>query len=280
MIRVFPRRTKWTPVDNLAFVGFPSMFLPPDQPVKISCVFTWDIPLAERLLKAWSKHYSDVQIGGPAFGDQGGDFVPGRFIKAGATITSRGCSRRCPWCFVPGREGKIREIAIQPGWIVQDNNLLACSREHIVAVFAMLKEQKRGINFSGGLDCRLLQPWHRDLFDQIKIDELWFACDSSEQIRHLERAAGILEGISPRKRRCYTMIGFDGERIEDAERRLERVFELGFFPFCQLFQSDEKKDYPREWKNLQRKWSRPAAYVSSHKVASSDRVDEAAWLEA
>jgi len=232
--------------------------------------------MAERLQKAWLKYFPDVLIGGPAFGDEGGDFVPGLFIKEGVTITSRGCNRRCPWCFVPGREGKVREIAIKPGWIVQDNNLLACSKEHIVAVFEMLKQQKRGINFTGGLDCRLLQQRHRDLFDQIKIDELWFACDSADSLKYLERAAEILAGISPRKRRCYTMIGFAGERIADAERRLERVYELGFFPFCQLFQSDEKKEYPLEWKKLQRKWARPAAYVSSHTVSENVRIQSAA----
>lgn len=265
MIRVFPRRNKWTPADDLAFVGFPPMFLPEPQPVRVSCVFTWDIPLAERIYKAWSQVFDDVQLGGPAFGDEGGEFIPGRFIKIGVTITSRGCIRRCPWCLVPKREGKIREISIQPGHIVQDNNLLACSRDHIEAVFAMLRQQKHAAKFSGGLDCRLLQPWHRELFDSIKIDELWFACDSSAQVSELEYAAAILSGIPPRKRRCYTMIGFNGESIVEAERRLERVFELGFFPFCQLYQSEEKKEYHRQWRLLQRKWSRPAAYVASHK---------------
>lgn len=262
MIRVFPKRNKWTPVDALAFVGDPPLFRPENQPVRVSVAFTWDIPEGERLARAWSDFYSDVQIGGPAFGDVGGEFVPGRFVKTGVTITSRGCPKKCPWCFVPGREGQIRELPIKPGHIVQDNNILACSRAHIEGVFAMLAKQRKAAIFSGGIDTTLLQPWHREKFDSIRLKELWFACDSAAALPLLERAAVILDGIPAYKRRCYVMIGFDGETIEQAETRLERVYELGFYPFCQLYQSDVIKTYDDDWKALNRKWSRPAAYKS------------------
>lgn len=64
MIRVFPRKTNWTPTDDLAFVGNTPLFRPEDQPVRVSVVFTWDIPEGERLVRAWSDYYSDVKIGG------------------------------------------------------------------------------------------------------------------------------------------------------------------------------------------------------------------------
>lgn len=63
LIRVFPMRTAWTPTDDLAFIGDPGLFRPPEMPVKISVTFTWDIPEAERLLRSWSVYYSDVQKG-------------------------------------------------------------------------------------------------------------------------------------------------------------------------------------------------------------------------
>ncbi|MBU2537258.1 MAG: hypothetical protein KKH22_02385 [Proteobacteria bacterium] len=235
--------------------------------MRISVVFTWDLPLAKRLKTAWGAHYQDVQIGGPAVGDPGGVFVPGRFIKDGVTITSRGCVRSCPWCFVPKREGKIRELEIHPGWIVQDNNLLACSRKHIEQVFEMLRQQKKGAVFSGGLDTRLLKEWHRELIDTIKLHELWFACDTENMIDQLTRTAKIMDGIPNKKRRCYTMIGFDGETLCQAESRLEKVFELGFFPFCQLYQGEERKEYSKPWRDLQRKWARPAIYNSKQVAA-------------
>jgi hypothetical protein len=264
MIRVFPHRTNWTPTDDLAFVGDPPLFRPADRnvPVRISVTFTWHKARAESIAAEWRRHYDDVKIGGPAYDDPGGEFEPGRFLKLGCTITSRGCPKKCPWCVVPTREGGQRELSIKPGWIVQDNNLLACSRRHLEAVFEMLRAQHRNIFFNGGLDKHFLQDWHRPLFDSIAIGELWFACDTSADVPALERAARILDGIPLRRRRCYTMIGFDGEMIGDAERRLERVFELGFMPFCQLYQSEQLRAYSHDWRQLQRKWARPAAYMA------------------
>ena len=52
MIRVFPRRTKWTPDDELAFVGDPPLFRPKERVVNISVTFTWDLPEANRLQRA------------------------------------------------------------------------------------------------------------------------------------------------------------------------------------------------------------------------------------
>lgn len=247
----------------MAFVGDPPLFRPScrSTPVRVSATFTWHKNEAERLAKSWAEYYDDVRIGGPAYGDPGGEFTPGLFLKEGCTITSRGCPKACGWCAVPRREGQIRELSIKPGWIVQDNNLLACSERHVRAVFEMLRGQNRAISFNGGLDKHYLKDWHRELFDSIKIDELWFACDTPVDIHWLERAAKILEGIPLRKRRCYTMIGYNGEALLDAERRIERVFDLGFMPFCQLYQPDETKVYSEDWRKLRRKWSRPAAYM-------------------
>lgn len=265
MIRVFPHRNNWTPTDAMAFVGEPPFFRPGDRstPVRISVTFTWHKTEAERIGKSWAQFYDDVQVGGPAYGDPAGEFTPGLFMKDGCTITSRGCPKKCGWCVVPMREGQVRELEIKPGWIVQDNNLLACSEGHIRAVFEMLRGQNRRIYFNGGLDKHFLKDWHRELFDSIKIGELWFACDTAIDVPWLEKASRILDGIPLRKRRCYTMIGYDHESLIDAERRIEQVFELGFMPFCQLYQPEETRVYHEEWRKLHRKWARPAAYMSN-----------------
>lgn len=272
-IRVFPRRTNWTPQDDLAFVGFPPLFLPgtPDTPVYVSVTFTWDKRHAERIAESWAQHYRNVQVGGPAYDDAGGEFTPGMFLKQGCTITSRGCPKRCGWCKVPFSEGSLRELVIKPGWIVQDNNLLACSDAHLKAVFAMLRQQGRQIYFNGGLDKHFLKPWHRELFDSIPIGELWFACDTTADLAHLERAAEILRGIPMSKRRCYVMVGYDHESPREAEERLREVLRLEFMPFCQLYQPPVDSLPPRlyslEWKALMRKWARPAAYMREAKCS-------------
>jgi hypothetical protein len=263
MIRVFPRQTKWTPTDSNAFVGDPPLFRPSEQSVKISVTFNWDIEEGRRLLYEWSRFYEDVQVGGPAFNDPGDEFEPGRFIKKGVTITSRGCIKHCPWCFVWDREGPIRELQIKPGWIVQDNNLLACSKKHIETVFEMLIEQNRNVIFSGGLDIYLLREWHLKLIEKIKIEELWFACDTSKHIERLGYVSTMLNGIPINKKRCYTMIGFNGETLLQAEKRLEVVYSLGFLPFAQLYRGQGEQKYTDAWKALARKYSRPAAYRSN-----------------
>lgn len=261
MIRVFPVRNKWTPTDDMAFIGHPPLFRPEDYkiPVRISVTFTWDIPMGHRLLMAWGDYYNDVKLGGPAFDDLGDEFTPGLFVKDGVTITSRGCTMSCPWCFVPKREGRIRELEIKPGHIVQDNNLLACSTKHIEAVFEMLRGQKKAAIFSGGLDARLLTEKHCELFRSIRFKELWFACDSYAGISSLVRIAPMLSTIPNSKKRCYVMIGHKDETLTEAEFRLEAVYALGFLPFCQLFRGGNNV-WSKEWKALARKWSRPAAY--------------------
>lgn len=262
MIRVFPRRTKWTPDDDLAFVGDPPLFRPPDQPVRISVTFSWDISEGQRLYRAWAPLYHDIEIGGPAFGDPGGEFTPGRFLKPGVTITSRGCSRRCPYCFVPAREGRIRELDVKDGWIVQDNNLLACSENHLRRVFEMLRRQRRPIEFKGGLVAALLKPFHVELFDSIRVGELWFACDRAADLPALRRAEKLLKNYTPRQRRCFVLIGFEDKTISEAERRCQEVYDLGYWPFAQLYQPAVRIRYPREWQAVAKKWSRPAAFRS------------------
>lgn len=267
MIRVFPRKTKWTPDDALAFIGDPPLFLPPPQHVAVSCTFTWDLAEAERLRKAWAQYYDDVHLGGPALNAIGAEFIPGQFLKPGITITSRGCVRNCPWCFVPRREGTvIRELPIRDGWILQDNNILACSKEHVRNVFKMLQRQKRGISFSGGLDSRLLTEEHAEMLRDTRLHELWFACDTDAGLDELRRVRELLHFVSLRKMRCYVMIGYR-ENIVQAEERLWCVYRNGFLPFAQLYQTEKRIVYAEAWTALAKKWSRPAAYRDSNEEA-------------
>src|ERR1051326_5965905 len=114
MLRVFARKTHWTPTDELAFYGPPPLLNRPDaQPVSVSVTFTWDIQRGEQLARQWSAHYSDVSIGGPAYARPGKyplDFTPGMFLKDGCTITSRGCPKACGYCGVSVTEGPLQEI--------------------------------------------------------------------------------------------------------------------------------------------------------------------------
>ncbi len=53
LIRVFPRRTKATPTDELVRIATgPGWFDEADE-IHISVAFSWDLPAAERLEKEW-----------------------------------------------------------------------------------------------------------------------------------------------------------------------------------------------------------------------------------
>lgn len=267
LIRVFPRRTSMTPTDALAFVGNPPLDRPEADEVHVSVAFTWDIPEARRLVREWERFYpGKVKIGGPALGTPLGPFVSGRYLVEGVTFTTRGCDNRCPWCLVPPREGSLVELPeFAPGYIIQDNNLLQAGPFHIIKVMEMLRHQRRAAVFSGGLQASLVDDFVVGQFRGIRINSVFLAADTSQALRPLEASLDRLFFLGRKKLRVYTLIGFGGETIPEAEGRLERVWDMGGLPFAQLYQpADHWINYPREWRDLAKKWSRPAAMVASH----------------
>lgn len=275
-IRVFARRTKLTPTDDLAFYDEPPLFELPDVPVYVSVTFTWDMQRGWALHEAWRRRCRRVLIGGPAFGDmalRGFAFTSGRFLRSGVTITSRGCPNRCPWCVVPHTEGKLMELRqIAPGHIVQDNNLLACSRSHVEHVFDMLAQQPKAAVFAGGLEARRLQPWHIEWWKSkvFRLKEAWFAADSPSAINTLDRVAELMADFRLRQKRCYILAGWASDDTPTAaERRCEAVLKKGFCPFLMLYQPAQGRTYSTAWKEVQRKWARPAAYLSTGKKSQS-----------
>jgi len=258
--RVFPRRTKATPVDALAFTTEPPFFAEADK-VHISVAFSWDIPEAERLAREW-KHVAPVEIGGPAIGTRGEDFTPGMYLREGYVVTSRGCPNRCWFCSVWRREGAtIRELPVKDGWNVLDDNLLACSDEHIREVFAMLKKQKHAPEFTGGLEAARLKPWNVAELKELHPKQLFFAYDGPEDQEPLHEAGKMLLAggftVSSHALRAYVLIGYPKDTYEQAESRLKECMEAGFMPMAMLYR-DKKGDRDPAWMRFQRRWARPA----------------------
>jgi hypothetical protein len=264
--RVFPRQTKATPTDDLSFLGRrerPGMFLPEIDEVHVSVAFTYDLPHAEALAEEW-RHVAPVRMGGPAFDEPGGDFVPGRYLKPGYVITSRGCPNRCWFCSVWKREGQqIRELPITEGNNVLDDNLLACSDEHIRAVFDMLRRQKYGrVMFTGGLEAARLKAWHVEALRELHPKEMFFAYDTADDLEPLIEAGKMLQKAGFRvtshgTMRCYVLIGYLGDTFDRAEGRLQQAIKAGFMPMAMLFRDESWKRDP-EWARFQRFWARPA----------------------
>ncbi|KLU66336.1 hypothetical protein DEAC_c17350 [Desulfosporosinus acididurans] len=261
--RVFPRITKATPTDELVFYGCPPMFMPDIDEVHISVSFTYDMKQAEWLAKQWEMTGLPVKIGGPAFDAPGGDFIPGMYIKQGYVITSRGCPNNCWFCRVPVREGgQMRELEIHEGNNVLDDNLLACSDNHIKAVFEMLKHQKLGRPmFTGGLEAKRLKDWHVKLLRDLKPKEIFFAYDTPDDYEPLLEAGKKLlaAGFTTTSQtlRPYVLIGYPADTFNKAEARLLETIRAGFVPMAMLYRDKEGK-VSKEWEKFQRFWARPA----------------------
>jgi hypothetical protein len=281
IIRVFPRRTKATPDDALAYFGPPDFFAEADE-VHISVTFTYDKARAEQLAEQW-RFVAPVQIGGVAFGDDSLEFIPGRYIRPGYTITSRGCPRRCWFCGVWKKWPTPNVLPIHDGWNILDDNLLACPREHVEAVFAMLRKQNRRVEFTGGLEALALEDYQVELLAGLKPrPNMFFAYDPGDAFSTLENAASrlIAAGFTPQSHRlrCYVLIGFPKDTLTLAEARLRQMLAIGFSPFAMLWKpelpSQEKHRPGVEWQAFQRRWARPALI---HRAADDEpRLDLAA----
>ena len=259
------------------FTTPPPKVLPDITEVHVSVAFTYDLPKAEQLAERWMKAGLPVKMGGPAFNMPGGDFVPGLYLRKGHVITSRGCHNRCWFCSVPQREGALRVLPITEGWIVLDDNLLACSEAHIRSVFAMLKTQPEKPLFTGGLEAKLLKPWHVDLLQEVKAARIYFAYDTPKDYEPLVHAGKLLRDggikISSRRAYCYVLIGYRGDTMEKAEKRLREAWAAGFFPFAMLYR-DEQGKVQDDWRRFQRLWVRPHSVYHQLKEGQNGRSDE------
>jgi len=264
IIRIFPRHTAATPDDvDVRIARPPGLFDEADE-VHICVVFTWDLPLAERLAEQW-RRVAPVRIGGPALGDPGGDFVPGLYVRRGYVMTSRGCPNRCWFCNVWRREGGIRELQVTEGYNLLDSNILACSQEHTRAVFRMLaqgaKRYGRRVEFTGGLEAARLLPWHVAAFRELHPKQLFFAYDTPDDLDPLVTAGRMLRaaGFTTTSHclRCYVLCGYRGDTIAAAERRMEQTIDAGFMPMAMLYR-DEFGVRDPQWMRWQRMWARPA----------------------
>jgi hypothetical protein len=262
IIRVFPRKTKATPTDeNVRINCGPGLWDEADE-VHVSVAFTWDLPRAEWLAKQWA-HVAPVKIGGPATGEKGGEFTPGMYLKHGYVITSRGCPNHCWFCSVPKREGGIRELPITEGWNVLDDNLLACSDEHITEVLEMLRGRNQLIEFTGGLEAARLKPWVAHAMRKLRIKQAFFAYDTPDDLEPLQEAGRILVEagfkVHPQSHslRCFVLCGYNGDAIGHAEYRMRETMQAGFTPMAMLWRGDTFTQ-PPHWRAFQREWARPA----------------------
>lgn len=250
----------------------PELFEMPER-VYISCLFRWNREQALALADAWGDR---AVIGGtgasihkrlsvevektlPDYSLYGNDRAIG-FI-------SRGCIRRCPWCVVPEKEGKLRRVSTAREIVGErhesvflDNNFLALPDHH--KDLEWLAKHKVGIDFNQANDARLITADNAKLLAKCKWEAngstVRIALDSVGTIPAVERALTHLRsaGMALSRIFVYCLIGYDGLQ-SDVERLLFlRSFGVSVFPIGYR-DLETGKEPARGWdRKLYRKYKR------------------------
>jgi len=140
-------------------------------------------------------------------------------------FTTRGCIRKCKFCVVPEKEGRIRIVGdLLDLWdgeskdiVLLDNNILALP-EHFKLICKQARENKIRLDFNQGLDCRLLNQDIVDELKTIKHKELHFAFDSLDYFDKVNRAITILQKNGINRCNWLMLTGFDTTLKEDLFR--------------------------------------------------------------
>lgn len=168
----------------------------------------------------------------------------------------------------------MRELPIVDGSNVLDDNLLACSEGHVRKVFAMLaRKENRPCQFTGGLEAKILKPWHVEELYKLRPKQMFFAYDTPDDYEPLREAARMLfdAGFTRASRcvRAYVLIGYPRDTMDAAEKRLNECVDLGVVPMPMLWRSEDGGRDP-EWVHMQKEWARPWHYDKLSRTATAD----------
>lgn len=181
---------------------------------------------------------------------------------------TRGCPRACSFCIVAEKEGRAsRKVADLSEWWrgqkyieLLDPNLLAC-RDHM-DLLGQLKDSGALVNFSQGLDARLLTPENIEAINAIRLKDIHFAWD------RIEESESVLSGLRLYREHASRKVHGDwgtvyvltnhGTTMEENLYRVNTLIGLGYFPYIMIF---DKPNAPAEVKDLQR-WCNRFIYKS------------------
>jgi len=173
-------------------------------------------------------------------------------------FTSRGCIRNCGFCIVPELEGYIRPVSdIHTFWNGQekmqllDNNLLALD-DHFFEILNQIRRNRIKIDFSQGLDIRLITPEKARFLSRVMIwKKLRFSFDLIGMEDAVREGIKILtdHGIRKYKMMFYILIGYNTNKEEDLYR-INLLRDLNIDPFVMPYNKNDEyqKNFAR-WVN-------------------------------
>ena len=169
---------------------------------------------------------------------------------------SRGCPRGCGFCIVGGKEGrKSRKVAdLSEFWRGQreiklmDANLLACPDHE--KLLLQLAKSRALVDFSQGLDIRLITRDNVALLNQVRTKAVHFAWDNPDEdlTRYFRQFLEWTSIKNPRLRRVYLLTNYGSTHEQDLYR-VETLRQMGFDPYVMIY---EKPTAPPITRHLQR----------------------------
>ena len=169
---------------------------------------------------------------------------------------SRGCPRGCGFCIVGGKEGrKSRKVAdLSEFWRGQreiklmDANLLACPDHE--KLLLQLAESRALVDFSQGLDIRLITRDNVALLNQVRTKAVHFAWDNPNEdlTRYFRQFLEWTSIKNPRLRRVYLLTNYGSTHEQDLYR-VETLRQMGFDPYVMIY---ERPTAPPITRHLQR----------------------------
>lgn len=141
-------------------------------------------------------------------------------------FTTRGCTRHCPWCLVPAKEGNhvVPVADLLDLWdgkakkiTLLDNNILALPDHFELVCNQAIKHHIR-LDFNQGLDHRLLTPDICTLLKKVPHKEYRFSFDTPAQFHTVSKAITMLEHHGLHGSIWYVLVGFNTTHEDDLSR--------------------------------------------------------------
>lgn len=168
---------------------------------------------------------------------------------------SRGCPRGCTFCHVAAKEGRqsYKVADLSEFWRGQKNiklldpNILAC-KEHM-KLLEQLADSHAYIDFTQGLDIRLINDDNIKLIGQIKTKLIHFAWDNpnddlSENFKNFINKSNV----KPYKIIVYVLTNYDSTHEQDLYR-IYTLRNIGIDPYVMIY---DKEHAPKKTRQLQR----------------------------
>lgn len=177
--------------------------------------------------------------------------------KYAVSMTTRGCPRGCQFCHVAPKEGKrsVRVADVQDFWIGQpeikvlDPNILACTDR--VKLLNQYADTKAKIDYTQGLDIRLLDAECAEILNRTRMAEIHFAWDNPKE----DLTSYFARWAKMTKHRphgacgtVYVLTGYNSS-IEEDLYRIQALRGLGYDPYVMIY---DKPHAEKNIKDLQR----------------------------